>query len=109
MCAFLLHLLNKHCDTKFDVSDEHSNISACALAEWLPGKIVYLMVVEFSRRLREELIKLQESTNLRARAGTSDTGRMFMDSVRSLEQEGSRPAEEDFAEAFAARSESSES
>jgi hypothetical protein len=43
------------------------------------------MVVEFSRRLREELVKLQESTNLRGRAGTSDTGRMSMDSIRSME------------------------
>ena len=37
--------------------------------------MVYLMVVEFSNRLRKELIKLQNSTSeLRGRAGTSDTG-----------------------------------
>jgi hypothetical protein len=53
------------------------------------------MVVEFSNRLRGELVKLQESAiNRRARAGTSDTGRMSMDSIRSLECEGSGIVEE---------------
>ena len=63
MCAFLLSLLNKsegH-KTKFVVSDEHSNITACTLPEWLPGGIVYSMVVEFSRRLRVELQNAMDS------------------------------------------------
>jgi hypothetical protein len=59
------------------------------------------MVVEFSRRLREELGKFQESVSMRGRARTSDTGRMSMDSTRSLEHEGPGIAEEYAAEAFA--------
>jgi hypothetical protein len=60
------------------------------------------MVVEFSRRLREELGKFQESiSELRGRAGTSDTGRMSMDSTRSLEREGPGISEEYATEAFA--------
>ena len=83
VCAFLLYLLNRHCGTKFVVSDEHFNISPCSLPEWLPGNIVHLMVEEFSRRLREELSKLlsTDNNNLRGRAGTSDTGRISI--VRS--------------------------
>jgi hypothetical protein len=95
----LLNLLNKHYKTKFIISDEHTNITSCALPESLPADIVYLMVVEFSRRLREELGKLQESTsNPRGRAGTSDTGRGSMDSIRRPEHEGI--VEEYTAEAF---------
>jgi len=61
--------------------------------------MVHLVVLEFSRRLREELGKLQESTgNLRGRAGTSDTGRGSMDSVRPPEREGI--VDEYAAEAF---------
>jgi hypothetical protein len=41
------------------------------------------MVEEFSRRLREELSKLlsTDNNNLRGRAGTSDTGRISIDSI----------------------------
>jgi len=60
--------------------------------------MVYLMVVEFSNRLRKELIKLQNSTSeLRGRAGTSDTGNRSMDSIRPMEH---GIVEEDFAAAF---------
>jgi len=83
VCSFLLQLLNKHYKTKFVISDEHSNITSCALPEWLPANIVHLMVLEFSRRLRRELTKLQASTSeLRGRAGTSDTARASIDSTR---------------------------
>ena len=85
MCAYLLSLLNKHRKAKFIVSDEHTNIRPCALPEWLPGEIVYLMVMEFNHRLREELTSLQSISQQRGRVGTSDTGRMSMDSVRSQE------------------------
>ena len=85
MCAYLLYLLNKHRKAKFIVSDEHTNIRPCALPEWLPGEIVYMMVMEFSCRLREELTSLQSISQQRGRAGTSDTGRMSMDSVGSQE------------------------
>ena len=81
MCPYLLYLLNKHRKAKLIVSDEHTNIRACALPEWLPGEIVYMMVMEFSRRLREELTSLQSISQQRGRAGTSDTGRMSTDSV----------------------------
>ena len=60
--------------------------------------MVYLMVVEFSNRLRKELIKLQNSTSeLRGQAGTSDTGNHSMDSIRPMEH---GIVEEDFAMAF---------
>ena len=41
------------------------------------------MVQEFSRRLKEELNKLTDNNNLRGRVGTSDTGRISIDSIRS--------------------------
>ena len=85
MCAYLLYLLNKHHKAKFIVSDEHTNIRACALPEWLPGEIVYMMVMEFSCRLREELTSLQSISQQQGQAGTSDTGRMSMDSDGSQE------------------------
>ena len=83
MWAYLLYLLNKHRKAKFIVSDEHTNIRPYALPEWLPGEIVYMMVMEFSRRLREELTSLQSISQQQGRVGTSDTGRMSMDSVGS--------------------------
>jgi hypothetical protein len=100
VCAFLLHLLNIHCGTKFVVSDEHSNVSACALPEWLPGKVVRLMVQEFSGRLREELDKLADSNNQRARVRTSDTGQLSMGSIRSLKHEPIPDWHEDVNAAF---------
>ena len=94
MCTYLLYLLNKHHKTKFIVSDEHTNITACALPEWLPGEIVYMMVVEFSHRLREELTSLQSISQQQGRVVTSDTGRMSTDSIRS-QKRVLRPFEED--------------
>lgn len=59
------------------------------------------MVEEFSRRLREELVKLQESAReRRERADTSDTGRMSMDSIRSAKSEGPGNVEEKTSTAF---------
>ena len=49
-----------------------------------------MMVVEFSHRLREELTSLQSISQQRGRAGTSDTGRMSTDSIRSQESEWSK-------------------
>jgi hypothetical protein len=40
------------------------------------------MVEEFSRRLTEELNKLLTDNNLRGRAGTTDTARISIDSIR---------------------------
>ena len=102
VCAYLLYLLKKHRKTKFIVSDEHTNITACTLPEWLPGEIVCMMVVEFSCRLREELISLQSISQQRGQVGTSDTGRMSMDSIRSQESEGSED-EDDVALAMNTR------
>ena len=85
VCAYLLYLLNKHHTAKFIVSDEHTNIRPCALPEWLPEEIVYMMVMEFSHRLREELTSLQSISQQRGWAGTSDTGRMSTDSDGSQE------------------------
>ena len=85
MCAYLFYLLNKHRKAKFIVSDEHTNIRACALPEWLPEEIVYMMVMEFGHRLREELTSLQSISQQRGREGTSDTGRMSTDSNGSQE------------------------
>jgi hypothetical protein len=99
VCAFLLKLLNKYYKTTFVVSDQHANITACALPEWLPGDIIHSMVVEFSRRLRAELNILQRSSG-RSRARTSDTGRMSIDSVRSQESAGVEITEQDAFDAF---------
>ena len=64
------------------------------------------MVVEFSRRLREALNKLQESDNLRGQVGTSDTGRMSLDSIRSVEH-GESKIVDDVVEVFACAARSS--
>lgn len=105
MCAFLLRLLNENYKTKFVISDQHSNITSCVLPKWLPTQIVRLMVLEFGGRLREELGKLQKKngtiSELRGRARTSDTGRMSLDSIRSLKYEGPGTVEEYTATAFA--------
>jgi hypothetical protein len=87
VCAFLLKLLNKHYKTTFVVSDQHTNITPCALPEWLPEDFIHSMVLEFSRRFRAELNILQRSSG-RGRARTSDMGRMSIDSVGSQESEG---------------------
>ena len=105
VCAFLLNLLNKHYETKFVISDVHPNVTSCALPEWLPKDIVYLMVREFSRRLRQELSKLQESSSRRGqrgRADSSNTVRASVDSARSGESEPgvSKLREKEFAEEF---------
>jgi hypothetical protein len=88
VCSHLLRLLNEHCGAKFVISDEHTNITPCALPEWLPGKIVRLMVLEFSHRLREELTELRQKSirqlPVRSRAGTSGTGRILLDRIGSL-------------------------
>jgi hypothetical protein len=50
------------------------------------------MVVEFGRRLRVELEKLQSSlSRQRNRARTSDTVRMSLDSIRSVARETEGP------------------
>ena len=49
-----------------------------------------MMVVEFSHRLREELTTLQSISQQQGQVGTSDTGRMSMDSIWSQESEGSK-------------------
>jgi hypothetical protein len=100
VCSYLLRLLNEHCGAKFVISDEHTYVSPCALPVWLPENIVRLMVLEFSGRLREELIKLQvESKNqLRGRADTSHTARISIDSIGSLG--GSKAKEADDIDAF---------
>lgn len=84
VCASLLRLLNKHNETNFVITDEHAKITSCALPEWLPGDVVFEMVREFSLRLRKELSKLQQNMEQRGRARTVDTGRMSVDSVRSV-------------------------
>lgn len=62
----------------------HSNITSCAIPDWLPRDIVIKMVEEFSSRLKVELNNLQRVSGGRGRADTSNTGRMSMDSLRSL-------------------------
>ena len=83
MLKMMKGMLHSNClvfKMQFIVSDEHTNIRACALPEWLPEEIVYMMVMEFGRRLRDELTSLQSISQQRGRAGTSDTGRMSTDS-----------------------------
>jgi hypothetical protein len=60
------------------------------------------MVVEFSRRLREGLSNhLTDNKDKRGRARTSDTGRISLDSIRSLNTEGpSDDVEDDEVVAF---------
>jgi hypothetical protein len=111
VCASLLYRLNLSggSKTKFVVSDQHPNITACALPEWLPGEIVYSMVVEFSRRLRDELIILQNNASNyiargHRRTKSSDTGRLSMSSVLSDDAE-SDPEKMEKVKAFSAEQE----
>ena len=86
----MLHRLNLSGGdkAKFVVSDQHTNITPCALPEWLPGEIVYALVVEFSRKLREDLIMLQNNARNsiatgHRRTSSTDTGRLTMGSTMS--------------------------
>jgi hypothetical protein len=105
VCAYLLSLLNGLEGRKgkaFVVSDEHSHITSCTLPKWLPGDIIYSMVVEFSRRLRVELTRLQRTSYVQARGHgptrSSDTGRMSVNSNVTQESDD----EEEQTEAFSA-------
>jgi hypothetical protein len=88
VCSYLLRLLNEHCGAEFVISDEHTNITPCALPVWLPEKIVRLMVLEFSGRLREELTELRQKSMsqlpVQGRAGSSGIGRILLDRIGSL-------------------------
>ena len=69
-----------------------------------------MMVVEFSRRLREELGKLQDSfRQRRSQVDTSNMTRMSLDSIRSLQVEGPMVLQTYAEESFAESSESSQS
>ena len=59
----------------------HSTITACTLPEWLPADIIKAMTVEFGRRLRGDLVRLQQRTEvLRRRTSSIDTRRISVDS-----------------------------
>jgi len=69
----------------FFATEEHSTITPCTLPDWLPRDIIEKMVVEFGSRLRMELVKLQNNTEvLRCRTSSTDTRRISLDSVAGL-------------------------
>jgi hypothetical protein len=108
VCAYLLSLLNgledRNGNAKFVISDEHSHITSCTLPKWLPGDIVYSMVVEFSRRLRVELTRLQSTSYGQARGHgptrSSDTGRMSVNSNVTQESDDEEEQTEAFSETY---------
>ena len=66
---------------------EHSKITPCTLLEWLPAAIIEKMVVEFRSRLRRELVKLRQSTEvLRHWTTSTDTRRISLDSMATTEE-----------------------
>jgi len=84
VCARLLDLLETCDKKKFLTTGGHSTVTPCTLPEWLPDHIIKEMVVEFGRRLRVELVKLQQRTEvLRGRTSSTDTRRISVDSVGS--------------------------
>jgi hypothetical protein len=88
VCAHLLDILETPDGKKFYTTGRHSTITGCTLPEWLPADIVNAMVVEFGRRLRRELVKLQQRTKvLRRRTSSSDTRRISVDTVKSGNEE----------------------
>lgn len=85
--CYLLKLLKTHDGKMFVTTGEHSKITSCTLPEWLPVDIIEQMAVEFGRRLRKELVKLQQSTEvLRRRVDSTDTRRISLDSIRTSEE-----------------------
>jgi hypothetical protein len=81
----MLDLLETHDKKKFLTTGGHSTITACTLPEWLPANIINEMVIEFGKKLRNELVKLHQRGNevLRRRASSNDTRRISLDSVES--------------------------
>ena len=66
----------------FLTTASHSTITACTLPEWLPADIIKAMTVEFGRRLRGDLVRLQQRTEvLRRRTSSIDTRRISVDSI----------------------------
>jgi hypothetical protein len=87
VCAYLLKLLKTHDGKMYVTTGEHSKITACTLPEWLPADIIEQMAVEFGRRLRKELVKLQQTNEiLRRRIDSTDTRRISLDSIWTSEE-----------------------
>jgi len=87
-CARLLSLLKPNDHDKFLTTGNHSTIIACTLPEYLSEQIIDQIAVEFGLRLRKELVNLQKTAAIqRARARTSYTRRISMESLILTERE----------------------
>ena len=84
MCAHLLGLLKTSDGNSFIVKGNHNTITACTLPEWLPDDVIASMILEFGSRLRRELVKLKQHTEMvKTRALSTDSGWLSMDSLDS--------------------------
>lgn len=82
MCTRLLELLKTYDGKTFLTTGGHSTITGCTLPEWLPANIIETMTVEFGSKLRRDLVKLQQRTEvLRRRTSSIDTQRMSLEST----------------------------
>jgi hypothetical protein len=82
VCAHLLKILKTWDGKKFVFKGSHSMVTACTLPEWLPADIIDTMNMEFGARLRKELVKFMQRTEImRVRVHSTDTDRLSLDSI----------------------------
>jgi hypothetical protein len=82
--VYLLRLLKTFDGHPFIFMGKHSTITACSLPEWLPEDILAKMIEEFGGRLRCELVKLKQHTEIvKNRTLSTDSGQISIDSLDS--------------------------
>ncbi|KAM6499275.1 hypothetical protein JOM56_004783 [Amanita muscaria] len=82
VCAHVLAILKSKDERPFIFKGHHSTVTACTLPEWLPKEVINKVVSEFGGRLRRELVKLKQRTEIvRARTHSVDSRRLSVDSM----------------------------
>ena len=88
MCVRVLDLLKTHDRKRFITTGGHSTITPCTLPESLPADIIKAIVVEFGKRLRGDLVKIQQHAEvLRQRTSSIDTRRISLESMMQRNEE----------------------
>ena len=82
VCVRVLELMKTHDGQAFLTTGGHTTFTGCTLPENLPTDIIKTMTVEFGSRLRRDLVKLHQRTEvLRQRTSSIDTQRMSLESM----------------------------
>jgi len=80
----LLKLLKTWDGNPFIITGKHSTITPCTLPKWLPADVIARMVSEFGSRLRRELVKLKQCTEIVwPWTCSTDTAKLSMNSLNS--------------------------